>query len=60
MKEIRLGTAQKNSLAFKQGLVVKVDDEDFEALSKFHWSFVKGNRNKTGYARRTVSTGLSR
>ena len=33
-----------------------VDDEDFERLSAYRWSYHQGGRSKTGYARTSIGT----
>lgn len=37
-----------------RGFFAKVDDEDYEELSKYKWHFKIGTKNKTGYATRGV------
>jgi hypothetical protein len=37
-------------IPLNKGQFAQVDDQDFEHLKTFKWYFLKGSRNKTGYA----------
>lgn len=47
-------------LPLTQGKVALVDDEDFDALSRWKWSYVCNTHSKTGYARRAFRLWTSK